>query len=87
MDNRNNVVLLDKVCSRYKVRPSEALNIDNDLQALDFDITVALIAERVEAGKPLSPLARRQHIASQIEKMKSMLDKAAKLRGAGSTGG
>lgn len=44
------VILIDRVGRRYGCRPSEIIGIGNRSIAMDFDMAVAVRAERIERG-------------------------------------
>ena len=73
-DNDNYVYMLDALAHRYGKRPSEILEIEDGLMALDFDLAIMVKAKYIESEGTISTRGNNEtaKLKAQFAKIKSM---------------
>lgn len=75
--------MLVKVARFYGCRPSGLICIDDPAVALDFDVTLMILADRMAAGKPISVEEQIKNRNLGFKSIKLMKDSFRKKEAAG----
>ena len=78
-DDDMQVATLDNLARTYGKRPSEIIGLNDPIQAIDFDVTVMYVSERIRDGEIKDPIIIKKKQRAGVESLKALQNKVIKV--------